>query len=1065
MSIPAGIWDLDPLDIEQLDGLNLGETDAGRLPPIESLFFLPPLENKPQDPILKSLNASHLNRNRTKSGFTTALLEDLAPIRDELELKPPPEFWTNLVKEGRATSNKTISWDKLRDETLPQNQALTAFMSEQDPLVFAAARHCAQPRFNDQNVKTFYVSEEEFRAALKMLVIGTSSTLFIWDSATDRFVQAGLDPGQTGQIAINAMDEVVSGSILKRFLTIGSLLRRLEEFIRTINQSMVKAGPTVHAYAHALSTTLSYLRTMLSDLASSTHRLGTPLTASWMKYAIYEDTLQALSEMYGRTEAAKPDAYPRFDPSPITIVSTIYNHLSSHYERRSPRDIVAIFAYILDATSKEYLYQVGVSVGYGGHPHLQPAKVNPVKPEDYYAGLDEEEQDGQGEEEDIFEALQKVEVEFPGFFPKPLLDMLPAAQKSLILLKRADPEHPLLSSEESAKKRVEWLWTEEDIVDVWNEFETEKAVASSNKVVDAVPASMTMQYPEEFAEFHVYDREPGHFTGCSALQPVDRSTSLLLTFIQNFPEHLPAITPTLPHLTFLVFRKLLDHAATLSSTLLSLFLSSSGNLNFGMHLELLRSYLLVTAPPFKSRLVEALFSDAGEYEVDNTAHSMSLRSIRRRPTRAKKETAQPSSSKPSSSSKQPWAVGISSNLLEREIWPPVSGDLSFFLRTVIVDSLSYGKDWDDEEARRETRHIVHEEAIWRIGFAIRDLPTSSSTGRDKWLNPLYIEALDFLYMDYKPPRPLNILISDDVLHKYQRIFAFILRLLRVESALKSVFRICRDAADPVFQNLPKTRRLFLHFRFIAQSFVAGLSSYVFDTAIAGNFDPFLARVSPPATPRTRATRSASASGRQTPVALEKSTSSTVTNASRSLQQMRSASVSRRPPRRSTSATSRIATITAAATVGSDPATLTTTSGFTDVFELAQAHSSVLDDILSACLLRTGQKGVSELMRHSLEIVLEFCIVVGEVERKRMKEYEAAGVVEDLYTRFRGKMGSLTKVLKGLVDKAPSSSSPWPSDAHGMHSGEQRSVGGTVALYHLLVRLDLGDWWASKGKRK
>lgn len=293
-----------------------------------------------------------------------------------------------------------------------------------------------------------------------------------------------------------------------------------------------------------------------------------------------------------------------------------------------------------------------------------------------------------------------------------------------------------------------------------------------------------------------------------------------------------------------------------------------------------------------------------------------------------------------------------------------------------------------------------------------------------------IEALDFLYMDYKPPRPLNILISDEVLHKYQRIFAFILRLLRgeypetllsipntettssVESALKSVFRISRNTADPIFQNLPQSRQLFLHFRFIAQSFVGGLSSYVFDTAIAGNCDPFLARVSPPVAPKTRAPGSASASGRQTPVApLERSTSSTVTTTSRSVQQMRSMSVSRRPPRRSTSIASRTTNFAGDPSISSGSATAAkSTSGFADVFELAQAHSSVLDDILSACLLRTGQKAVSELMRHSLEIVLEFCVVVGEVERKRMKEYEAAGVVEDLYTRLRGKMGSLVRHL-------------------------------------------------------
>lgn len=71
---------------------------------------------------------------------------------------------------------------------------------------------------------------------------------------------------------------------------------------------------------------------------------------------------------------------------------------------------------------------------------------------------------------------------------------------------------------------------------------------------------------------------------------------------------------------------------------------------------------------------------------------------------------------------------------------------------------------------------VIEEAGWRLGFAIRDLPVGP--GRDKWLNPLTMEALDFLYMDYKPPRPMEILISPEILSKYQRLFAFILRLLR-----------------------------------------------------------------------------------------------------------------------------------------------------------------------------------------------------------------------------------------------------------------------------------------------
>jgi Gamma tubulin complex component C-terminal len=36
-------------------------------------------------------------------------------------------------------------------------------------------------------------------------------------------------------------------------------------------------------------------------------------------------------------------------------------------------------------------------------------------------------------------------------------------------------------------------------------------------------------------------------------------------------------------------------------------------------------------------------------------------------------------------------------------------------------------------------------------------------------------------MDYKPPPPLDVVITPGVLSKYQRIFSFILRLLRGKS--------------------------------------------------------------------------------------------------------------------------------------------------------------------------------------------------------------------------------------------------------------------------------------------
>lgn len=282
-------------------------------------------------------------------------------------------------------------------------------------------------------------------------------------------------------------------------------------------------------------------------------------------------------------------------------------------------------------------------------------------------------------------------------------------------------------------------------------------------------------------------------------------------------------------------------------------------------------------------------------------------------------------------------------------------------------------------------------------------------------------------MDYKPPHPLEVLITPEVLSKYQRMFAFIIRLMRgrsfdvicrnlsfichtVESALSALFRMIRQTSRPLFPTLAASNKLLLHFRFTAHSFVSALSEYVFDTAIGGNFDPFIARLSPndPTTQRDRASPE-----------------------------------------------------------------------FTDVFMLAKSHSALLDDILSACLLRSGQRAVGELLRHSLELILEFTIVVGDLHRNRMEEYQAAPLLEDISQKFYAKTMTLvsllfrtgsmsfdlvfpltqTKVLKGLVDKNVSASRvPLQGSLPGSDMA-RRPVGGADALHHLLMRLDLGEWWS------
>ncbi|KAH9484896.1 hypothetical protein JR316_0001798 [Psilocybe cubensis] len=938
----------------------------------------------------------HLDLERLNSNLPHRNLQPKLPLPEELaslilddnrirtednSFRRVEELWRAAAIRKLGVKNGLLSWDRLR-QSHSTRASPTPFLSEQSNDVSSSVRFHIQPKLYNPAENTIHVTQKELLLNLKMTVLGISSQYHIWEPTTERFVQIGGGGSDEDRkrdfVLIDGEDEVVSHSFIKGFLKIGTLLRRLETFLSTLRSRSAKEGPTIHSLSHSLSTILDYLREVLSRCQPSNDQIMAdnkiyPLLNIWSHYEIYEEILHALSQLFGRNYQLAPKDYPPFNLDPVPLLSHIYDHVNQHFERQSSSLIRAILSYMLTITSQEYLQEVARSVGFGGRlPESRLKSARKLK-DDHNFELDDDDND---EEEDIFDLLDKIETSFPNFFPQRMLNLLPASQKSLVLLQIAKPDHFLLTSSAKAFS-VRWFWSAKEILASWHRTPLSRRPSITHSPPNIFPS--TSPSKPNIPDFRIFDLEPGTTTTPNpSIQVKNESFTVLSRFIQSFPEELPSLVPTFSELTSLVFRDLTEHSAKLSSSLLSLIIDEPGNLNFHSHLVILRSYLLVAAPSFKSRLLNALFSDAGEYELGgSSAHSISVRHHSRKTSK--------------NAGQQPWAVGLSPNLLEREMWPPVGADLSFFLRTVIVDSLDKGKETEDGKMEREQ---VVEEAGWRLGFAIRDLPTGS--GRDKWLDPLSIEALDFLYMDYKPPHLMEILISPDILAKYQRMFTFIMRIFRVESALKSLFRMSthRNIAITLFPTLSQSRKLLLHFRFVSQAFVSSLSGYVFDTAIGGNFDPFLAQLS----------------GQHLETELSHDADPAVQGAK-----------------------------------------------FNDVFELSQRHSALLDDVLSACLLRSGQRGVGDLLRHCLELVLEFTIVVGELHRGRIEEYQAAPMIEELFKKYCTKMTMLTKVLKGLVDKGSTSSSlPFATYLHGSHA----PTGGLEALYHLLVRIDLTSWWSN-----
>jgi hypothetical protein len=396
-----------------------------------------------------------------------------------------------------------------------------------------------------------------------------------------------------------------------------------------------------------------------------------------------------------------------------------------HIERRSPPCITGIFAYLLTSSSRDYIQHICFSVCFGsGSTSTLTSNMGVEK---QLSGLDNE------EEEDLEEAAfdpQPEDETYPSFLPPDLSKSLPRAKKSIELLRSAQPDHPLLKKHGS--HGISWLWTEAAVNAAWSHAQT---LASSIKNAPSRSTSPTSARSEKIdqqdikKQFGVFDLEPGLHMESSVFTDIytPATASHLQRFLDTFPDDLPPLTPTLSQLAELVFMPLSDHVDTLSAALLGIFLSPESPLNLHAHLSILKDFLLLISPSFKFKLSSALFSDTADLDFESPGSETPVAYRPRKPRKSSVHNGMTDG--------RPWALGLASEITDRNSWPPGGADLSFVLKTVIVDSLERNSEIGDAPSKEESGRIrVLEEAEFRLGFAIRDLPIGS--GRNKWLDPL-----------------------------------------------------------------------------------------------------------------------------------------------------------------------------------------------------------------------------------------------------------------------------------------------------------------------------------------
>jgi len=437
---------------------------------------------------------------------------------------------------------------------------------------------------------------------------------------------------------------------------------------------------------------------MLIACADVCERVSAPQSSSGINLSV--------SQGMGRSPEQYPPIYDNVD-----LLSVIYKHCLHHFERSSPTLVNAAIAFILTLTSRHYLQTICSVIAYSGSWQSSDQQSQRSRPDD-------------GDKYEDLEFSDVMAQRYPSFISKSLQDSLINAQKSLIILQDASPSHPLLSKPAHSSP-IQWYWTENEIQIAWSgdpiEFIIPEPTASTTpEQINSDEGGV--KYKPELLGLQVYDLEPGsHGTNSSLLEPVRK-------FVDNFPERLPAVAPTIGDLTNLVFSPLAEQASILSQAVLNIFLTPLPSLSpapvvdlhIHSHLTVLRSYQLLASHSFRSKLSAALFSDSEDWASggQRSAWSLASRGSRR-------------GTPGLVSDDKVWPVGLSASLLEKDSWPPGGTDLSFFLRTVVVDAMEMMRP--RTTSPMVTTPSAYEESEWRTGFAIRDLP--SGKGQDRWLDP------------------------------------------------------------------------------------------------------------------------------------------------------------------------------------------------------------------------------------------------------------------------------------------------------------------------------------------
>ena len=717
------------------------------------------------------------------STFTYGPIEDLGALDassvlssvESIELPPALEedIWAfPSAKEEEQVTLKSKSWECFYDKDFQEPR--TVYISEGGPEAFGAALTIGDGRANVGGLESGRVIKSgPLLKSLIQLGLGRDSVLYRYDEGVKSFSATVEDGRMTGcslEISQN------SSSI---FIGYGNQTKYLRTCIENMQNSSVST-PALVALAGSFS---RFLLSIEAHVVAS----GTAIRSLLQLQALYErpgQVLALLNQVAEKTKDIKTDD---------ELLSKLYDIVqdAEHAAEWHHSMLLNIFATV----SQPWLESASSWLG------LNSSVISTSQaPPHSFVGVVE----ALHQNEDLRE---RNDVEYcfdpsivPTFIAGEDARIMFETGTNLKLLETHKPDHPLVRPavdspsralglewqcsweqiERTQAKAQEYLWNlQEAIREFHIHGENSEAISRLPGVSETLVLKSTF-LSEDAAKAYIsssitaFERP---LPPMDALTQSPNSDRLLWSlFNSDQPSEQELFAPPISLLPSLSFNSIISNQAKLVNQACLRLLFKDHRLH--SHFSILHSYSLFGDGVFASRLSHALFDPEYKSAERRKGHSR---------------------------------AGVSGlKLGSRDTWPPASSELRLALMGILTDSY-FGE-------RLEGSSMFREELPGGLSFAIREM---SEDELRRCLDPDSVEALDFLRLQYKAPAPVNAVITETSLSKYDAVFKLLLRAVRMLFVVNQLFSDAKQASK-------SSHPPFQRFRVESHHFVSAVCTYFFD---------------------------------------------------------------------------------------------------------------------------------------------------------------------------------------------------------------------------------------------